>query len=107
MPTYDFHCSSCDTNFEAFRSFAQGTEDVVCPTDGALATRVFSPPLDMIVYGGKSSRSPVVPPGGQPGAGAGGHGHSHGPGGHSHGPGGHSHGGHGHSHGPGTAPHSH
>ena len=65
--------------------------------------------VDMIVYGGKSSRSPVVPPGGQPGAGAGGHGHSHGPGGHSHGPGGHSHGpgGHGHSHGPGTAPHSH
>lgn len=100
MPTYDFRCTSCDAVFEAFRSFAQGTEDVVCPEDGEQATRLFSPPLDMIVYGGKSSGSPVVPPGGAPGAG--GHGHSHGPGGHSHGGGG---GGHGHSHGPGG--HSH
>lgn len=105
MPTYDFRCTSCDAVFEAFRSFAQGTDDVVCPHDGGQATRLFSPPLDMIVYGGKSTGSPVVPPGGLPGGG--GHGHSHGPGGHSHGPGGHSHGGHGHSHGPGTAPHSH
>src|SRR5881227_1336790 len=55
MPKYDFRCSSCDAIFEAVRSFAQGTEDVVCPGDGAPATRLFSPPLDMIVYGGKSS----------------------------------------------------
>src|SRR4051812_16348047 len=37
MPKYDFHCTSCDVTFEAFRSFAQGTEGVVCPDDGAPA----------------------------------------------------------------------
>ena len=89
MPTYDFRCTSCDATFEAFRSFAQGTEDVVCPEDGAPATRLFSPPLDMIVYGGKSSNpvSSVRPPGAAPS----GPPHTHGGGGHSHGPGGHTH----------------
>ena len=53
MPTYDFRCTSCEAAFEAFRSFAQGTDDVVCPDDGAPATLLFSPPRDMIVYGGK------------------------------------------------------
>jgi putative FmdB family regulatory protein len=99
MPTYDFRCSSCDTVFEAFRSFAQGTEGVVCPDDGEPAVRQFSPPLDMIVYGGKSSNpvSSIKPPGPAPSGpphshGHGhGHGHSHGPGGHSHGPGTHTH----------------
>jgi putative FmdB family regulatory protein len=91
MPKYDFRCTSCDTVFEAFRSFSQGTEGVVCPTDGAPADRLFSPPLDMIVYGGKSStpvsgvRPPATAPSGPP------HGHYHGPGGHSHGPGSHTH----------------
>jgi len=91
MPTYDFRCTSCEAVFEAARSFAQGTDDVVCPEDGEAATRLFSPPMDMIVYGGKNS-SPTTqmrPPG--PPAAGGGHGHSHGPGGHSHGPGGHTH----------------
>ena len=96
MPTYDFRCTSCDATFEAFRSFAQGTEDVVCSEDGAPATRLFSPPLDMIVYGGKSSNpvSSVRPPGAAPSGTPhthGGGGHSHGPGGHTHGPGGHTH----------------
>ena len=96
MPTYDFRCTSCDATFEAFRSFAQGTEDIVCPEDGAPATRLFSPPLDMIVYGGKSSNpvSSVRPPGAAPSGPPhthGGGGHSHGPGGHTHGPGGHTH----------------
>jgi len=96
MPTYDFRCTSCEAVFEAFRSFAQGTDDVVCPDDGAPATRLFSPPLDMIVYGGKSSTpvSGVRPPGPAPSGpphSHGGGGHTHGPGGHTHGPGGHSH----------------
>jgi putative FmdB family regulatory protein len=93
MPTYDFRCSSCDAVFEAFRSFAQGTEGVVCPEDGAPATRLFSPPLDMIVYGGKSSTpvSSIRPPGAAPSGPPHDHGHSHGPGGHTHGPGGHTH----------------
>jgi putative FmdB family regulatory protein len=97
MPTYDFQCTSCEAVFETFRSFAQGTDDVVCPEDGEPATRLFSPPMDMIVYGSKNSSptTQVRPPG--PPAG-GGHGHSHGPGGHSHGPGGHSHGPGGHTH---------
>jgi putative FmdB family regulatory protein len=96
MPKYDFRCSSCETVFEAFRGFAQGTDDVVCPDDGAPATRLFSPPLEMIVYGGKSSESvsSIRPPG--PGRSGpphshGGPGHIHGPGGHTHGPGGHTH----------------
>jgi putative FmdB family regulatory protein len=93
MPKYDFQCSSCDTVFEAFRSFSQGTDGVVCPNDGAPAVRQFSPPLDMIVYGGKSSNpvSSVRPP--TPGRSGPPHGHSHGLG------------GHGHSHGPGTHTH--
>ena len=34
MPKYDFHCTSCGATFEAFRSFSQGTDGVVCPDDG-------------------------------------------------------------------------
>jgi putative FmdB family regulatory protein len=91
MPKYDFHCTRCDAVFEAFRSFAQGTEGVVCPADGAPATRLFSPPLEMIVYGGKSSESvsSIRPP--SPATSGPVHGHSHGPGGHTHGPGSHTH----------------
>ncbi len=90
MPKYDFRCTGCEAVFEAFRSFAQGTDDVVCPDDGAPATRLFSPPLDMIVYGGKTSESvsSIRPPGPAPSFGGG---HNHGPGGHTHGPGGHTH----------------
>jgi len=93
MPKYDFRCTSCEAVFEAFRSFAQGTDDVVCPEDGAPATRLFSPPLDMIVYGGKSSESvsSIRRPGPAPSGPPHGGGHTHGPGGHTHGPGGHTH----------------
>ena len=97
MPKYDFRCTSCDTVFEVVRGFAQGTDGVVCPDDGEPAVRLFSPPMDMIVYGGKSSNpvSSVRPPGSTPSFGGG---HTHGPGGHSHGPGGHTHGPGGHTH---------
>jgi putative FmdB family regulatory protein len=91
MPKYDFRCSSCDTVFEAFRSFSQGTEGVVCPDDGAPATRQLSLPMDMIVFGSKNSNpvSSIKPPGPAPSGPP--HGHYHGPGGHSHGPGSHTH----------------
>jgi putative FmdB family regulatory protein len=90
MPKYDFQSTSCEAVFEAFRGFAQGTDGVVCPDDGEPATRLFSPPMDMIVYGSKNSNptAQVRPPGPRAPRGGGfGHGHSHGPGGHSHGPG--------------------
>ncbi|MGE3270252.1 MAG: FmdB family zinc ribbon protein [Chloroflexota bacterium] len=91
MPKYDFRCTSCETVFEAFRSFSQGTDGVLCPEDGAPAERLFSPPMDMIVFGSKNSSptTQIRPPG--PTAGSVGHGHTHGPGGHTHGPGGHTH----------------
>ena len=89
MPKYDFQCPHCEKVFEAFRSFSQGTDGVVCPDDGEIATRLFSPPMEMIVFGGKNTAPAVVPPGGVPRGGPRGFG------------------GHGHSHGPGTAPHSH
>ena len=96
MPNYHFACQRCGKTFEAFRGFSQGTDGVVCPDDGQPATRLFSPPLDMIVYGGKSSTpvSGVRPPGPAPSGpphSHGGGGHTHGPGGHTHGPGGHTH----------------
>ena len=90
MPTYDFRCSTCQRVFEVRRRFGEDIDAAACPEDGAEATRLFSPPLDMLVYGGKSSTpvSSIRPPGPAPS----GPPHSH---------------GHGHSHGPGTAPHSH
>jgi putative FmdB family regulatory protein len=84
MPTYDFRCTRCTAVFEAYRSFAEGADDVTCPSDGAAATRLFSPPMDLLVY---HRRDPVmgamkatVPPGGISC-------HDHGPdGSHSHNP---------------------
>ncbi|MCC7371268.1 MAG: hypothetical protein IT306_22820 [Chloroflexi bacterium] len=93
MPKYDFQCTGCEKVFEAFRSFSQRTDDVVCPDDGEPANRLFSPPTDMFVFGSKnSSPTPAYRPPTAPGGG-GGFGHSHGPGGHSHshGPGSHTH----------------
>ena len=90
MPTYDFRCTRCEAVFEVRRRFGEDIDSAECPDDGAAATRLFSPPLDMLVYGKEPStptssiRAPSAPASGPP--------HSH---------------GHGHSHGPGTAPHSH
>jgi len=91
MPTFDYRCDECGHTFEVRRRFGEDAATATCPEDGAEATRLFSPPMDVIVYGkGYTTRPPAAPPG--PPAG-GGHGHSHGPGGHSHshGPGGHTH----------------
>ena len=93
MPTYDYRCDQCGTVFEARRSFSEDASTVPCPDDGTAAVRLFSPPLDVLVYGKEYTvkRQPTPQPGGS--AGGGDHGHSHGPGGHghSHGPGGHTH----------------
>jgi putative FmdB family regulatory protein len=34
MPTYDFHCPSCETTFEERRSFSRADDPAVCPTCG-------------------------------------------------------------------------
>ena len=102
MPTYDFRCTSCEAVFEVRRRFGEDIDSASCPDDGAAATRLFSPPLDMLVYGREppTPTSSIRPPGDAPSGPPHDHGH-----GRSHGQG-HSH-GHGHPHGPGTPPHSH
>ena len=84
MPKYDFVCTSCGSIFEETRSFAQGTDGVVCPDDGAESMRLFSPPMDVFVYGGKSSQAanpqPPSPASTTPRGPSFGHGHSHAPG---------------------------
>ena len=52
MPKYDFKCPSCNLVFEAVRSFAEAAAPARCPTDGAPAERLFSPPADILVRGG-------------------------------------------------------
>jgi putative FmdB family regulatory protein len=92
MPTFDYQCAECGNVFEVKRRFGEDAATASCPDDGAEATRLFSPPLDMIVYGNEY-KTRVPPPSSTSPAVGGGHGHSHGPGGHSHshGPGGHTH----------------
>jgi hypothetical protein len=42
--------------FELTRSFSQSDVPAACPHDGATATRLFSPPLDLLMY----RREPIV-----------------------------------------------
>ena len=53
---YDFRCDDCGAHFELTRSFSQSSEPAVCPRDGADAARLFSPPMDLLVY----NREPLV-----------------------------------------------
>lgn len=69
VPTYDFTCTSCGKTFEAFRSFSQGMDGVVCADDGAVAERVFSPSVNFIMPGRRTQGGRSY-----------GHGHSHAPG---------------------------
>jgi putative FmdB family regulatory protein len=91
MPTYDYQCGQCSRVFEVRRSFSEDASTAPCPDDGTDATRLFSPPLDVLVYGKEYTVRPSSPPPAAGGGGDHGHGHSHGPGGHTHGPGGHTH----------------
>ena len=56
MPKYDFRCDRCGSLFELTRSFSQSADPAACPHDGASATRLFSPPMDLLMY----RREPVV-----------------------------------------------
>ena len=56
MPKYDFRCDDCGHLFELTRSFGAAAAPAACPQDGAPATRLFSPPLDVLVY----NREPIV-----------------------------------------------
>jgi putative FmdB family regulatory protein len=61
VPKYDFRCDDCGHHFELSRSFSASSDPAACPAcpdegGGAPATRLFSPPLDLLVYG----REPVV-----------------------------------------------
>jgi putative FmdB family regulatory protein len=56
VPKYDFRCSGCGHQFELTRSFSQSADPAACPRDGTSATRLFSPPLDLLMY----RREPVV-----------------------------------------------
>jgi putative FmdB family regulatory protein len=56
VPRYDFRCGQCGHLFELSRSFNQASEPAACPHDGADATRLFSPPMDLLMY----RREPVV-----------------------------------------------
>ena len=56
MPNYYFACTGCGKTFEAFRGFAQGTDGVVCPDDGAEALNIFSPAANPFTAGGRTLR---------------------------------------------------
>jgi putative FmdB family regulatory protein len=66
VPKYDFRCDECGHLFELTRSFGQSGEPACCPRDGSDATRLFSPPLDLLMYRRESvvDTGPVrIPPG--------------------------------------------
>ena len=69
MPTYHFACTHCGKAFEAFRGFAQGTDGVVCPDDGAEALHIFSPDANPFALGRRTGRDSTFD-----------HGHPHAPG---------------------------
>ncbi|MBE9181963.1 zinc ribbon domain-containing protein [Oculatella sp. LEGE 06141] len=43
MPLYEFQCSTCGP-FEQWRSMADATQPMQCPTCDTAARRIFSPP---------------------------------------------------------------
>jgi hypothetical protein len=52
--------------FEVTRSFSQSDVPAACPRDGASATRLFAPPLDLLLYRREpivDTRPPTIPPG--------------------------------------------
>jgi putative FmdB family regulatory protein len=56
VPKYDFRCDACGSVFELTRPFSQSDLPATCPHDDASATRLFSPPLDLLMY----RREPIV-----------------------------------------------
>jgi putative FmdB family regulatory protein len=64
VPTYDYRCRTCDTQFEVRRSLTDETTAVVCPEGHHETSRVFS----AVAIGGRSA----VPAGAAPAASSGG-----------------------------------
>ena len=69
MPMFHFACRSCGQSFEAFRGFAEGTDGVVCPDDGAPALHIFSPEVNPFALGKQTQEGTSFE-----------HGHPHAPG---------------------------
>jgi putative FmdB family regulatory protein len=43
MPTYEFHCNSCNETFSEIRSFAKASEPATCPNcQGSNTQKVFN-----------------------------------------------------------------
>jgi len=47
MPLYEFHCNTCGP-FEQWRTLAEASSPLSCPTCEHIARRVFSPPSVML-----------------------------------------------------------
>ena len=76
---YPFRCTACGLEFEVSRPIRESGNDATCPTDGAVAQRIFTVPA--MNFNRPASTTPAPPSSG----------FSH----------------HGHSHGAGTGHHSH
>lgn len=76
---YPFRCTACGLEFEISRPIREAGNDATCPTDGAVAQRIFTVPA--MNFNRPASTTPAPPSSG----------FSH----------------HGHSHGAGTGHHSH
>jgi putative FmdB family regulatory protein len=66
VPKYDFRCDACGAIFEQTRSFGASADPAACPHDGASATKLFSPPMDLLMYRREpvvSTRRVTIPPG--------------------------------------------
>ncbi|MEZ4503446.1 MAG: zinc ribbon domain-containing protein [Dehalococcoidia bacterium] len=88
MPTYDFHCPQCGSEFEVSRPVSRMEEPVFCPADGARAKRLLAFNAATFGLGRRSGDAEDMPmPPAAPTSGGWSHfGHSHGIGdsGHSH-----------------------
>jgi putative FmdB family regulatory protein len=59
VPTYDYHCRTCDTSFEVTRSLTAAPAASPCPDGHEQTSRVWSP----VAVGG-SAAAPVAAGGG-------------------------------------------
>ncbi|BAZ43367.1 hypothetical protein NIES4102_03670 [Chondrocystis sp. NIES-4102] len=44
MPLYEYRCTPCETEFEAWRSLAEYNAPINCPQCDQVATKIFSAP---------------------------------------------------------------
>jgi putative FmdB family regulatory protein len=60
MPLYEYQCGSCGL-FEQWRSMAEATNPMHCPTCDAIAKRIFSPPSVLLSSSLRLSNSSAEP----------------------------------------------